>query len=327
MKIRIEKYHEGLKKEWDHCVATGKNTSFLFYRDFMEYHADRFEDHSLTFWMGRDIIALLPANEKNGEIYSHQGLTYGGFVVKPEIKMVEFIEIYFAALKYLSENNFATFYLKLIPRIYATMPSDEIDWLVFISKAALYRRDFTQAIRQPSSIKWQNRRMRAIRQAEKLKPVIKKENSESAIRNYWQKVLEPNLINKHDVTPVHTWQEMHTLAQRFPGNITQFNVYAGAELMAGCTMFINQNVAHAQYIAGTEEGKKNGFLDYLFHYLITQEYVKIPWFDLGICNENDGQDINFGLLDWKEGFGARAVSHDFYRIDTSSYTSLTDYLN
>ena len=41
-------------------------------------------------------------------------------------------------------------------------------------------------------------------------------------------------------------------------------------------------------------------------------------------NEELGQKINRGLMDWKEGFGARAMSHDFYEINTSDFNELED---
>lgn len=322
MNISVEKYHFEFKKRWDYLVKYGKNASFLFYRDYMEYHRDRFVDHSLTFWKGSNLVGLLPSNVANNKFYSHLGLTYGGFVVKQDIKMGEFLQIFLACLKYLYENNYPTLYLKLIPRIYNTLPSDELDWLLFITNSKLYRRDFTLALHQPSTIKWQNRRLRSLRHAKKILPEIKVDNTTEAYTDFWEKVLEPNLKQSHNVMPVHTFKEMHTLSQRFPDNIKQYNAYLGDDIVAGCTMFINSNVAHAQYISATSEGKKMGCLDFLFDHLINREFENTPWFDLGICNENEGRDINFGLLDWKEGFGARAISHDFYEIETSKYKLL-----
>ncbi len=109
------------------------------------------------------------------------------------------------------------------------------------------------------------------------------------------------------------------LAVKFPENIKQYNIYLGDTIMAGCTMFINQTVAHAQYISGSDEGRANGCLDYLFNYLIKEEFNKSPYFDFGNSNEEAGTKINFGLMDWKEGFGGRAISHDFYKINTANY--------
>ena len=51
-------------------------------------------------------------------------------------------------------------------------------------------------------------------------------------------------------------------------------------------------------------------------------YKHKRFFDFGTSNENEGRALNHGLLDWKEGFGARCYTHDFYEIATGSYPKL-----
>ena len=43
------------------------------------------------------------------------------------------------------------------------------------------------------------------------------------------------------------------------------------------------------------------------------------YFDFGISNEQGGRKLNRGLIDQKEGFGARAVVHDHYAIDFAAW--------
>lgn len=62
--MKIEIYKSGLKAEWDGFVRNSKNGTFLFYRDFIEYHGDRFGDYSLMFYDGG---SLLP------DAWSYQG--------------------------------------------------------------------------------------------------------------------------------------------------------------------------------------------------------------------------------------------------------------
>ena len=52
------------RDEWDAFVAASKNGTFLFLRDYMDYHADRFADHSLIVRDRSGIVALLPANRR-----------------------------------------------------------------------------------------------------------------------------------------------------------------------------------------------------------------------------------------------------------------------
>ena len=56
-------------------------------------------------------------------------------------------------------------------------------------------------------------------------------------------------------------------------------------------------------------------LDLLFFHLLDTVYVEKPFFDFGKSTENDGRDINRGLIEQKEGFGARAIVHDQYYVD------------
>ena len=62
-------------------MSKGKNSTFLFQRDFMDYHSDRFMDHSLLVFKDEKLIAVLPGNQVDNTVYSHQGLTYGGLIV------------------------------------------------------------------------------------------------------------------------------------------------------------------------------------------------------------------------------------------------------
>ena len=81
-----------------------------------------------------------------------------------------------------------------------------------------------------------------------------------------------------------------------------------------------------QYIGSTPEKNSLGSLDFLFHKLITEIYVNHKYFDFGNSHENGGMQINQGLNYWKEGFGARSLTHDFYEIETSNFKKLDSIL-
>jgi hypothetical protein len=106
------------------------------------------------------------------------------------------------------------------------------------------------------------------------------------------------------------------LAARFPKNIRLFGAFREDTLVAGVLMFVSDSVAHAQYIASSDEGRDVGALDLLFAWLIGDVFAGKPYFDFGISTEDGGKVVNRGLLDQKEGFGGRAVVHDFYELET-----------
>ena len=78
---KVELYTPERKKEWNIFIENAKNSTFLFDRNYMDYHADRFQDFSLMIYRKNKLYALLPANKKNDVLYSHQGLTYGGLIM------------------------------------------------------------------------------------------------------------------------------------------------------------------------------------------------------------------------------------------------------
>ena len=316
--IYIRRYEEKIKSDWDKFIKNAKNSSFLFEREFMDYHSDRFVDHSLIAYYQSEIIGVLPANLKNNEVYSHQGLTYGGFIIGLETKMPIVLEAFKCILHFLYEQGISKLILKSIPYIYHTYPADEVEWALTCVNANLFRRDSSLTILNKTPLPYQERRYRSIKKALKLSPITKS-NETDGFDKFWQNVLVPNMLQKHNVKPVHSVHEIKLLASRFPENIKQYNVYLGEQIMAGCTMFLNKTVAHAQYISGTDEGCSNGCLDYLFNFLIKEEFNSYPYFDFGNSNEEAGTKINIGLMNWKEGFGGRAVSHDFYEINTKNY--------
>jgi hypothetical protein len=317
--IEVRRYSSDYKNEWNSFLDIAKNVSFLFDRNFMDYHSDRFNDYSLMIFDDNQLVAVIPANISEGQLISHQGLSYGAIVLLDQLKLAQIILIVKEVLIYLKNNQIQTWFIKFIPRMYHTRPCDELDWVMFKLLAKIYRRDTALVIDNRSrQIPYQERRKRSIKKAAKQNILIKE--GVEQFEPYWNNVLVPNLQAKHGVAPVHSLDEIELLAERFPKNIKQHNVYLDNKVVAGCTMFLNKQVAHAQYISGTDEGRDTGCLDFLFDYLIQNEYSQYDYFDFGICNENGGQLINNGLLDWKEGFGARTIVHDFYEIKTDSFS-------
>ena len=60
--IEVNIYQKKLKTHWDKFIDNASNSTFLFKRDFIEYHNDRFKDFSLLFYKNEKLIAVLPAN-------------------------------------------------------------------------------------------------------------------------------------------------------------------------------------------------------------------------------------------------------------------------
>lgn len=287
----------------------------------MEYHKDRFQDSSLLILKDQQIVALLPANfDKDKNIVSHGGLTFGGLVIKAKDKPINTLIYLRAILHFLHEQGVNKMYYKQPPMFYNTCSQDETEYAIFLVNGNLVRIDTTFAIdnfHQP--INFQERRRRAIKKAEKLGVEIKESTS---FQDFWNEILVPNLSERFGVKPVHSLDEITYLSKNNPNKIRQFNAYLNGEIFAGATIFETPLVAHAQYISAKIEGRKNGSIDLLFNKLINVIFSDKKYFDFGIVNENEGRTINRGLWDWKEGFGAKVFAHRFYEIETKNYSKI-----
>lgn len=317
--LQVIKYTADKKTDWDTFVKQSKNGTFQFYRDFMEYHQDRFDDFSLMVYDKNKLVALLPANKANDELYSHQGLTYGGLVLSKKVKFENVLIIFRQSLQFLAAEGVQTVHLKLVPKIYHNYPADEMDYLLFLVNAKLIRRDLSSTIDRHDRLKIQSNRMEGVKKAKKQELQIKQNND---FESFWKEILIPNLQRTHAAKPVHSSVEITKLAETFPQHIQQFNVYQENQLVGGATIFETETVAHVQYISANQEKQRLGTLDFLFQYLIEEKYAGKKYFDFGVSNENQGRNLNKGLLYWKECFGARAITHDFYEIKTSNYHKL-----
>ncbi|SHF50820.1 GNAT family N-acetyltransferase [Dysgonomonas macrotermitis] len=311
MEITPAIYNKGLYSDWNNFVASSKNSTFLFYRDFVEYHKDRITDFSLLFLKKNKIVALLPANRGNDStLYSHQGLTYGGIITDKSMTTALMLDIFGSLRLFLTTEGFKQFIYKPIPHIYHQFPAEEDLYALFRNKGELISRNISSCIYNGASINYTELRKRGIKKALNIGLSISESNN---FTMFWQ-VLEENLMKRHSVKPVHTLSEIEYLKSKFDNEIRLFEVNYQGKVIAGCVTFESVQVIHAQYISASDEGRQLGALDLLFDYLITRAKTLNKHFDFGTSTEQGGNILNEGLISQKEGFGARGIVYDTYKI-------------
>jgi hypothetical protein len=133
----VQKYEASEYANWNTFIGQAKNSTFLFHRDFMEYHENPFQDYSLIVLDQEKWVAILPANRNGNVVFSHQGLTYGGLVFSEKIKLRSVIEIFKSILSFLNQNKIEKLQLKLIPGIYCNKPAEELNYALFLAEAQL----------------------------------------------------------------------------------------------------------------------------------------------------------------------------------------------
>src|SRR5687767_4957765 len=125
MTFRIERYDSSQAKMWDEFVRVSKNGTFLFVRDYMDYHSDRFPDYSFIVWGDNAVQALLPATRVEATLVSHSGLTYGGLVFGHDMSLEGMLELFPILRSELVRLGLETLVYKTIPHIYHSSPAEE----------------------------------------------------------------------------------------------------------------------------------------------------------------------------------------------------------
>lgn len=309
--MRVERFTDAARGLWDDFVRESRTGTFLFLRDYMEYHQDRFEDHSLIFRGERDRpVALLPACRRGEVLESHGGLTYGGVVSSPAMTAEGMLDVFDALLEHLREESFSLLRYRAVPHIYHRVPAEEDLYALTRNGARVVRRATLSVVDVRHSVKAQDRRGRGARKA-RMGGLVCRESDD--LEAYWA-LLSAVLFETYGARPVHSLEEITLLRRRLPDNIRLFGVFQGPEMVAGVLVYESPSVARAQYIAASETGKRLAALDLLFDFLLREIYPDKAYFDFGTSESADGRGLNRGVLEYKESLGARTVVQDTYEL-------------
>ena len=127
--IEVKKYNNDLINDWNGFLRESKNGTFIFQREFIDYHKERFTDYSLIIYDNNKVVGLLPANICGKILNSHDGLSYGGLIVGKSIRLNEYIKIFKSMLLFLDKNNIVEINYKSIPVFYTSVPSQEEEYI------------------------------------------------------------------------------------------------------------------------------------------------------------------------------------------------------
>jgi hypothetical protein len=309
--LRVQRYADERSAEWNEFVKNSKNGTFLFDRNYMDYHAERFTDCSLMF-RGADnkLIAVMPANLKDDALISHGGLTFGGIVSNQRMRTATMLEIFENLIEYAKNAGASRIVYKAVPHIYHVQPAEEDLYALFRHNARLVKREPSTTINLKERLPVSKGRKWTINQSRKNKIEVRESDDFETFMRLETEVLAA----KYNVVPVHTAAEIRLLANRFPENIKLFGAFLNDEMLAGTIVYASQTVAHAQYIAATAEGKQLCALDAILQELIDAYYAEKRYFDFGISTERQGRYLNVGLVEYKESWGGRATVYDTYEI-------------
>ncbi len=292
---------------WDSVVEESRNGNFLHLRGYMDYHADRFSDHSLLVYSKGKPVAVFPANQDGQKIVSHGGLTYGGLIYSVAVHASDVLSIFTEIANYYEQNGFDSIIYKAIPHVFHRYPCEEDLYALSRQGASVFRRDLSSVVDIANRPRFSDSRKNTARKAEKIGVSVSVSDDLVAFHRLLSQVLE-----KFDARPVHSVEELQLLKSRFSDRITLHCAMLDQELLASALIYNFGQTVHVQYMASSEVGRKHGALDHLLITLLERVYCDKKYFSFGISTEEQGRVLNDGLARQKEGFGARAIVHDFY---------------
>lgn len=317
--MNIHRYTCEDQSAWDAFVRTSKNGTILFERAYMDYHSDRFCDHSLMYYDEKNrLVALMPANEVKREnvlhLYSHQGLTYGGLILSVKTTVEQVMELFDDTIAYLKEHGFKIWHYKQMPTIYHQCPAQEDEYALWRHGATLEGCNISCTVPlagTPQQPPLERRRRRGVVRAEESGYHLV---ADASLEVFWP-IMVNNLQERYDAMPVHSLAEMQLLQGRFPDRIQCFLCLDSKDVpQAGAVVFLtNPMTVHVQYGHATHQGKEDGALDLLYTQLM-EKYRSLgyQYFDFGTSNEQGGRILNETLIAQKEGFGGRGIAYKTY---------------
>ena len=308
----IRRYTANDHDVWNRYVSKARNATFLFYREYMDYHSDRFSDHSLMFYVGRHLHSVLPAHAEGDVFCSHRGLTYGGLLMDDDVTTADVLVLFEELNGYLRQQGFHKVLYRAIPWVYHRLPAEEDLYAMFWKCGArLQRRMSGTVIFMDENLPWRKDHRRRLRQSQAVGIRVVRDGS---LEEFWP-LLNANLQQKFNAQSVHTLEEMQLLKSRFPDNIIQYNAYLDGQIVGGITFYVMGHVLHGQYSGTNDVGKKSGAMEAIYNQVMYHDYADMRYLDFGTSNEQGGQVLNEGLIAHKEGYGGRTVCYDTYEWD------------
>jgi hypothetical protein len=307
--FEIRKYTPDQKEKWNKFVDKAKNATFLFDRNYMDYHSDRFDDFSLMFYKKNKLYALLPAHKIEDTLYSHFGLTYGGLIMDIHTNITSTCILFTELNEYLRTIGIKKVIYRPIPWIYCKHASEEDLYAIFWKcQAHLLTRNIGTTIFMNEHMRWRKDHIRRLRKA-----ILNGVEviADASLDDFW-KILNDNLKQRFNAKPVHTLEEMKLLKSRFPNNIIQYNAYKDGNIIGGITFYMMRNVIHGQYSSTNSIGKDLGAMEAIYDKVMYHDYPDYQYLDFGSSTEDNCSVINEGLISHKEGYGGRGVVYDTY---------------
>ncbi len=268
----------------------------------------------------KKILAVIIGCDKNingnKTYFSCDGVSFGGFLWKKKIDLLNYLEIIDSFKKYLCGNNIQTCTIKNPPFLYNKMPNEETEYSLIKSGFRVTNISISNIIdlNEFEFKKISETKKRSIKKSsDKIDVrIIEGMIDENNFREFYKILLENRELK--NVNPTHSMEELIYLKNHLIKEIILFTAYLGAELAAVCVLFcINKDMILNFYLAGDDKYKADAVSEYIL-------YKSIEWskdngyiyYDIGTSDTN-GKLID-GLFAFKKKFLANGYLRKTFEL-------------
>lgn len=326
----IVKEFDGNIKIWDDFVEDSINGTIFHEQKFISYHKKgKFQDNSLLFYSGNQIISIFPAAIviKNGKkvLKSHPGTSYGGFVLSKRKNLKLNFELIYALEKYSKKNKVDLIEFRHSPPIFRKESLDQLDFALLHNgykrldeelstcfELTRYRdmneSDVLDCFNKFGRSKPKKNINKAIREGLSFRIL-----QESEYKKYYE-ILCKNLT-KHKASPVHSFEDIFKLKALYPKRVELYGVFLEDKMIAGYLIFqINKIGRHIFYGSVDYNYQEYRPTSYgLFKLIKTFADAGDVYLNMGISTEDGGKIINWDLFAFKESFNGTGTLRTYWQ--------------
>jgi hypothetical protein len=318
--ITLKVYNDEYFDKWDRFVEDSRNGTIFHTRKFLSYHPkDRFKDLSLIFMQGGNIMSVIPAclQEKEGKsvLASHQGSTYGGFVIPFKLGLEKSFEMVDLLLEFSYKQGLNEIWMRYPEYIFEREPSHEI-------KFAIWKRGFRMDHIELSTcydLDLYDADSPIIRQARKsYERDVSCKFDDDNFHEYY-KILSENLMVKYKTTPTHTLEEILRLKDLLGDRCILVSAYYKDSLVGGLIVFITQSkTAHIFYSVVRKDLNKGIYVNDVVVDFAIRNLKKMGFKSLnyGISTRIVDEKINYELYRFKEKFKGFGIYRELWQWNT-----------
>lgn len=300
----IKIYDKLHKHEWDNFVDNSIKNFFIFKRDFIEYK-NGVHDYSIKIYKNKKLIALIPCSFSGDKLLSHQNITYGGIITNRKINIDDFENIISSLLSFIKKKGFKKFIYKIFPDELINSLSGLEEYFLLKSGFSLDECYLNTIVDLKQKFIFSKNVNRYLKKNDNIITI----KNEKKIDKFYN-ILSDHLKFKYKTNPTHTFSELKYLMKVFPNNVQCLCCYLDDQNLGGYLIFhYNNNIAHMQYSAFTDSGRKNYAQDYLTDFILKK---KIEFFSFGKSDDPFTKYINKNLINKKLKYGSKPICEKIY---------------